>query len=175
MTDPVLTALIEVEVELQTLVIPSPVPPTTIPEPGAPGYDAWAAQTQAYIDGHGMATQTLLDVGALLAVLYRIEFIKTVGQETITSLIGEVGEILLQIADTLEDVQNVAGGVAGLTTFLTSVQKLPGSPAALASVNAILMQITGLLDDIPSARNELYIIDQQLQKISDTFLNPPGQ
>jgi len=173
MTDPVLTALIEVEVELETLVAPGPhAPPVPIPQSNEPGYAAWQNDTSAYQNGHGTATNDLLAVGTLLTALYQIDFIRTIGTTTMPDLIGEVGVILGKIADTLGNLgPNVTDGVAGLTTFLNAVQRLPGSPEALATASEILKQITGLLGDIPSARNELYIIAQQLQTISNTFLN----
>lgn len=179
MTDPVLTALIQVEVELHTLVIPGPsnlvVPvPVPVPTPPAntPEYDDWASRTDAYKGGTGQGTPELVAVGTLLTALYQIDFIRTLGSDTIPDLIGEVGTILFNIAETLGNLgPNVAAGVAGLTTFLNAVQRLPGSPEALATASEILTQITGLLGDIPSARNELYIIAQQLQTISDTFAN----
>lgn len=177
MTDPVLTVLTQIEIDLQPLVVPGPnPPPSPIPQPGDSTYASWALESniQTYATGAGSPSSNLNSVKDLLTALYKIAFIKEVGSTTVPPLITEVKGILIDIADNLGPngslgSVNVPSAVAGLETFLNAIQKLPGSPEALTTASAILTQITGLLSDIPSARMELYMIAQQLQVFSDTF------
>lgn len=178
MTDPVLTVLTQIEIDLQALVVPGPTaPPPAIPQSTDPGYAAWADENniQAYATGSGAPTGDLNSVKGLLTGLYQIDFVKKIGSTTLPPLITEVRNILIDIADKLGptgplgSVSNMQSGVAGLKTFLNAIQQLPGSPEALTSVSEILTQISGLLSDIPSTRNELYMIAQQLRAFSDVF------
>jgi hypothetical protein len=175
MIDPVLAALVQVEIDLQPLAEPRPtLPRVPIPQPGDLEYAAWETESNIllYRNTAGEEGPDMAGVKLLLAALYQIEFIEEVGSGTIKPFILEVANILTDIADKLGTLGNVAAGVEGLRTFLNAIQRLPGSPAALATASEILMQITALLEDIPSARNELYMISQQLKVFSDVFADP---
>jgi hypothetical protein len=175
MTDPVLTVLTQIEIDLQTLVIPSPVPPQPIPDPlDTVNYPQWQNATSSYKAGMGTGTADLNSVKTLLAALYTIDFVKDVGSTTLPPIITKVGGILVDIADKLGSLGSAVSpsAIAGLKTFLNAIQNLPGSPPELANATDILNQITGLLNDVPSARNELYMIAQQLQVFANTFANP---
>jgi hypothetical protein len=173
MTDPVLTTLTQVEIDLQTLVIPSPVPPSPIPDPSdtTGKYSQWQSDTPNYKTGTGSGTSDLDAVKGLLTALYQIDFVKQVGSTTLPPLITKVGGILVDIADKLGSLGSAVSpsAIAGLKTFLNAIQNLPGSPPELADATDILNKITGLLNDIPSTRNELYMIAQQLQVFANTF------
>jgi len=175
MPDQVLTVITQIEIDLQTLVAPSPLPPPTIPSSNQhPEYDNWIAMTSAFKTGVGTELGPLTAIRSLLQVLYQIKFIGDVGSTTLPPLIKDVRDVLRQIADKLGNVSAVASpsAIEGLKTFLSAIQKLPGSPPALADAGDILAQITGLLDDIPSAQNELYMIVQQLTVFADVFSHP---
>jgi hypothetical protein len=176
MADPVLTVLAQIELELETLVVPQPAQqPNPFPPTDANALSTWQGNTAAYQHGNPLPTDlkpAFADVKVLLAALYKIDFVKTTGNGTIAPLVGELVTLITKIADELQNVSAAAGGLPGLKSFLDAIEKLPGSPPALKDATDALNQIIALLGDVPSGQNLLYMIAQQLSAFQAIFLNP---
>lgn len=180
MADPVLTVITQVEIDLEALVQAIPNPSTQVAPPSSdPNYNAWVmieSNLQGYASGMGSPTSNLSAVASLLTALYKIKFVEDIGK-AIPELLDKVRNILIDVADKLGptgpvgNVNDLAAAVAGIKTFLNAIQKLPGSPQGLTEASDVLMQIVGLLNDIPSTRLELFKIAQQIQVFRDTFAN----
>jgi hypothetical protein len=176
MADPVITAIIQVEEALESLVIPNPAPLKPVPDsdPMNPAYISWASNASVSSYQNGVpptsGTQVLAAVTSVLGVLYQVDFIATLGR-TVPDLITQLQGILVEIADKLGivPVAQIPDAVDGITKFITALQKLPGAPDDLAKVNDILTQVAGYLTDIPTARIELYLIAQQVGVIKNAF------
>lgn len=161
-TDPVLPVLVQVEEALAIYVKPTPY----ISNPFET--DVTDDQMGQLKNGTAVPNSTLDPVTLLLGKLYEVEFIKTVGT-SIGDVLGEVSDFLKDLGDKLEAIQSVSGGVQGLEDILAAIQNIPGSPPALATAIEFLTQMTDLLDDVPSARAELYMIAQQVKAIANIF------
>jgi hypothetical protein len=179
MTDPVITAIIQVEEALESLVIPNPPPLKPVPasdpmDPTYPAYSSWASNASVSSYQNGVpptsGTGVLTAVTSVLGVLYQVDFIATLGR-TVPDLITQLQGILVNIADKLGlvPVAQIPDAVDGITKFITALQKLPGAPDDLTKVNDILTQVAGYLTDIPTARIELYLIAQQIGVIKSAF------
>jgi len=178
MADPVLTVLAQIELELETLVLPKPdKAPNPFPPTDPNLLASWQAPatTAAYKSGTPDPNNPQPDFAAvkgLLVALYKIDFVQKTGSTTIAPLIGELMKLIKQIADELDQVNAAPAALSGLKSFLDAIQKLPGSPPALKDATDALNQIIALLGDVPSGQNLLYMIAQQLGAFQSAFLNP---
>lgn len=175
-TEDVLNVLIDVEGTLHQFATPDPDESGNVKSHLAAGttYPLSDTDVADWTNQQKQATSgtQLSGVATLLEKMYEVSFLKTAG-EAVGNVVNGASEILIEIADRLEDMASLGLDAAPtLTDILDALRKIPGSDEELDKAAEILEIVVNLLDDVPSASAELYMIAQQIRLVSKVFSSP---
>ena len=173
-TEKFINVLIDVEEALENVAVPNPDQTDAVQESVAgntPMQTPTATQIELWTNDPADLSAASANISTLIGNLYDVPFLETAGK-AVGNALGTVVEILQLLADKLAIAGAAADVAPELAKILEALRKIPGADDELDTATEILEQIVDLLDDIPSAQAELYMIAQQIKAIAGLFIAP---